>query len=221
MSVEPLTALGLIALAYLCGSVPFGWIIAKAKGVNIFEHGSGNVGATNVGRVLGKKWGLFCFGLDVAKGLAPTLFAGCVLGALGQFTPSAPDAWVWLGAMAATIVGHVASPWLGFRGGKGVATGLGAFLGVFPILTLPAGLAFAAWLATLAFTRYVSVASCVAALTLPGSLFFLSLSPTGYMLFASMPFLVVSSAIALLVVWKHRGNLARLRRGEEPQIKSK
>lgn len=221
MSVPPLIAVGLIALAYLCGSVPFGWLIAKAKGVNIFEHGSGNIGATNVGRVLGKELGLLCFALDVAKGLAPTLFAGWALGTLGDLSPPAPDAWVWLAAMASTILGHVASPWLGFRGGKGVATGLGAFLGVFPVLTIPASLAFIVWLATLRTTRYVSVASCVAALALPASLAVLSLSVPGYSFRSSAPFLTVAACIAALVLWKHRGNLARVKRGEEPQITSK
>ncbi|MEL7471985.1 MAG: glycerol-3-phosphate 1-O-acyltransferase PlsY [Planctomycetota bacterium] len=216
----PLAALAptLIVLAYLAGSIPFGWLIAKRQGVNIFEHGSGNIGATNVGRVLGKPWGVLCFVLDVSKGLVPTLVAGWALGVLGQVDPPMAGSLAWLGVMAATIVGHIASPWLGLRGGKGVATGLGAFAGVFPVLSIPAGIALLTWLAALRLTHYVSLASCIAALALPVSLGVLMLSLGSWRLDALWLFVSFATAIAVLVVWKHRGNLARIRLGTEPKV---
>jgi acyl phosphate:glycerol-3-phosphate acyltransferase len=113
-----------MAIAFLAGSIPFGLLIAQAKGLDIRKHGSGNIGATNVARVLGMKLGLLCFGLDVLKGLGPTLGAGLAMGVVGTLEVPAIDAWWWLGVMSAAIFGHMFSPWIGFRGGKGVATGL-------------------------------------------------------------------------------------------------
>lgn len=216
----PLPALAaiLITIAYLAGSIPFGWIIAKKQGVNIFEHGSGNIGATNVGRVLGRKWGLLCFALDVTKGLLPTLGAGWALGTLGHFTPPIPEAMVWMGAMVATVLGHMVSPWLGFKGGKGVATGLGAMAGVFPLLTIAVATAAVIWVISVKITRYVSVASCLAAASLPLSVGLLSVALPNASPHKLWPFLLAVGCIAALVVWKHRGNIARIRRGEEPQI---
>jgi acyl-phosphate glycerol 3-phosphate acyltransferase len=134
--------LSLLILSFLSGSIPFGLLIARARGVDIRRHGSGNIGATNVWRVLGRGPGLLCFALDVLKGLAPTLGAAWTTGLLGPRALPGPidarSAWLWLVVMALAILGHMFSPWVGFRGGKGVATGLGALLGVWPFLTAPA-----------------------------------------------------------------------------------
>lgn len=216
-----LLAIGLIAGAYLVGSIPFGYLIARAKGVNIFEHGSGNIGATNVGRVLGKRAGVTCFVLDVAKGLVPTLAVGAVLGALGRADPPLGVLLVWLGAMAATVVGHIASPWLGLRGGKGVATGLGAFLGLFPILTYPALAALGIWIVVLRIWRYVGLASVAAAFTLPLAALTGALTLPGWSLARLWPAVAIAAVLGALVVWRHRGNLARIAQGTEPKVSSR
>ena len=205
-----------IALAFLCGSVPFGLIIARTRGVDIRRQGSGNIGATNVWRVLGRGPGLTCFVLDVLKGLLPTLAAGWWEGLVTSRVPEPRSAWLWLAVMAAPILGHMFTPFAGFKGGKGVATGLGAMLGVFPWLHWSAWLCLGVWIACAAATRYVSVASCVAALALPLSflLFYRerALSP------GLQPFLIVASALAVLVIFKHRANLRRLMQGTENRI---
>ncbi len=205
-----------IVIAFLAGSIPFGLLIAKAKGVDIRQHGSRNIGATNVARVLGLKPGLLCFALDVLKGLLPTLGAGLWAGLAGQMTPAAADAWWWLAVMAASIFGHMFSPWVRFKGGKGVATGLGALLGVFPGLAVPGLVAFSIWLITFFRWRYVSLSSCLAAISIP--LATAALFGVAGELRAGLPFIVVGGAIAALVIFKHRGNLRRLRRGTEPRF---
>jgi glycerol-3-phosphate acyltransferase PlsY len=210
-------------VAFLCGSIPFGLLIARSKGIDIRRHGSKNIGATNVGRVLGRRYGLICFGLDVLKGFAPTLAAGIAMGVAGRWGMAERGAWWWLGVMACAILGHMFSPWVGFRGGKGVATGLGAMLGVFPVLTVAGVGAFLVWIAAMAAWRYVSVASCLAAASLPGWVWVSmrwgrlvgdgGAGPDS----AGAPFYVVTGVLALLVVWKHRGNLRRLWAGTEPR----
>ena len=134
-----------IPIGFLIGSIPFGFIIGRIKGIDVREHGSGNIGATNVGRVLGRRLGAICFALDLFKGLAPTLGAGLAAGVVGGYGIGSADAWWWLAVMVSPVLGHMYSPWIGFRGGKGVATGLGALLGVAPILTGPALGALAVW----------------------------------------------------------------------------
>jgi glycerol-3-phosphate acyltransferase PlsY len=206
----------LIPLAFLSGSIPFGLLIARARGIDIRKHGSGNIGATNVWRVLGRGPGLLCFVLDVLKGLAPTLLAGWWAGLLNSNIREPRQSWLWLAVMAAPILGHMFTPFAGFRGGKGVATALGAMLGVFPWLTVPALICLAIWLAAAAVTRYVSAASCVAALALPLCVAALHrdriLSP------GLFPFLLVTSVLAALVIFKHRANLRRLMKGTENRI---
>jgi len=221
----------LIIAAFLVGSIPFGLLIARAKGVDICKHGSGNIGATNVGRVLGRRFFFLCFALDLLKGLLPTLAMGWTLGALGAFTMSMHDAAWWLGAAVASILGHVFCPWLGFKGGKGVATGLGALLGVFPLLSISGGVATLAWLGAMLIWRYVSLASIIAAMTLAPSIALAwwlasrqhssniapSLSPDPAMLL----FVGIGTLLTLLVVWTHRANIGRLRQGTELRAASK
>ncbi len=220
-----------IALGYLAGSIPFGLLIARMRGVDIRQHGSGNIGATNVARVMGKRLGLACFILDVLKGFLPTLIAGMVvrgvdLAILAQPIEMTMNSWMWMAVMASTILGHMYSPWLGFRGGKGVATGLGAMLGVFPYLTFPAVAAALVWLLFCCVWRYVSLASCAAAVALPLLVFGwgalanrlegnarASLIPEGF-----WPFVLVTGVMAGLVVYRHRGNIRRLIAGTESRI---
>lgn len=208
-----------IPIAYLAGSIPFGVLIARAKGVDITKHGSKNTGATNVGRVLGFRFFLLCFLLDMLKGLAPALLAGLSAGVLGQREIAAADAWLWLAVMASAVLGHMFSPFLKFKGGKGVATGLGALLGVFPILTLAAAAAAIVWGLTFALWRYVSLASIAAAIALP-IVVTLALRDqlTGDAPLRALPFLSVTLLLAALVVFRHRANVGRLLRGEEHRI---
>ena len=220
-TTDLLAWLGFAVLGFLIGSIPFGLIIAKRHGIDIRHHGSGNIGATNVRRVLGKKPGTICLMLDVLKGLVPTLAAGLVMGTAGTFAMTAPAAWAWLGVMAMPVLGHVLCPWIGFKGGKGVATGLGTLVGVFPALTVPGVLAAAVWITTVKTTRYVGVASCAAALSLPALAWvWLTVGPglldrpSG----ARLPFAVVTGILAVLVVIRHRGNLSRTLAGTEPKI---
>jgi glycerol-3-phosphate acyltransferase PlsY len=214
----------MMPLGFLAGSIPFGVLIARAHGIDIRQHGSKNIGATNVLRVLGKKPGALCFALDVAKGLIPTLLAGLLAGVVGRFDMPASTALLWLGAMACPILGHMFSPWVGFRGGKGVATGLGSLLGVLPILTIAGVGAFALWVVVVARWRYVGLASSVAAASLPawiaGS--FLAARNLGWLerpwLEAAWPFLAVGTLLAALVIYKHRANLRRVLSGTESKF---
>ena len=212
--------------AYLVGAIPFGFLIGRARGIDIRAHGSGNIGATNVRRVLGRKAGNACFVLDVAKGAAPVLVAGAAMGTLGDGAPSTGDALGWLAVSMATVLGHVFPIYLRLKGGKGVATGLGALGALWPVVTIATAVALALWIATVRTTRYVSVASCAAAASLPVSVFVTRLvgwgKPAGAgaleHALAGWPFLVLTGALALLVLARHRSNLARVARGEEPKV---
>ncbi|RMH10060.1 MAG: glycerol-3-phosphate 1-O-acyltransferase [Planctomycetota bacterium] len=214
---------GVIA-GLIVGSIPFGLLIGRAKGVDVRAHGSGNIGATNVGRLLGTRYFFLCFALDMLKGLVPTL--GVTIAAqtwrIGEPLP-ASEAIGLLAVMIAPVLGHMFSPFVGFRGGKGVATGVGALLGVFPYMTLPAVGGLFAFLLVLALWRYVSAASCVAAVSIPIWVYleFRMAEDQGLIddwLVAGGPFLFVSMGLALLVLIKHRTNLGRLVRGDEPKI---
>ncbi len=206
-----------VLVGYACGSVPVGWLMGRAQGVDIRRLGSGNVGATNVGRNLGMKWGALCFLLDVFKGFAPVILSGFWMGVAGGRDLAAADAWCWLSVAAATVAGHVFPIFLGFRGGKGVATGLGALLGFWPLLTLPTLAAALTWLLLASLFRYVSLASVLAAIAIPIYLWLASLAG-GREPAQIRPFLVVTALIALLVLLRHRQNLARLRAGTEPRL---
>jgi len=199
---DPLMAIG----AYLVGAVPFGWLIARARGVDILTRGSGNIGATNVGRVLGRKFGALCFILDVLKGFLPT----CAAQAVHHGEAGTPPGVVIVGLAA--IVGHNWSIYLRFRGGKGVATSCGVFAALFP-----AGLAvaLAVWLIAAAATRYVSVASMLAGIALFLAAVLLQGAPFGL---EGAPLTVFAGLAAVLDLLRHRANLVRLMRGTEPRI---
>lgn len=221
--------IGCIFGAYLIGSIPFGVLIGRTRGIDIRQHGSKNIGATNVGRVLGKKAGLLCFALDLLKGAGPVIGAGMLGETLGEqarnMTPT--QMWWWMAVAASTMLGHVFSIFLGFRGGKGVATGFGAMLAAYPLLTLPALGAMVVWYTTLRLFKYVSLASMLAVVSLP-LLYILTVIPpdaleqpasytVDHLIHASPPF-VMTLLIAGLVVVRHTSNIRRLMRGEEPKI---
>ena len=191
--------LGLL-ISYLAGSIPFAFLAGKARHVDLREHGSGNLGATNAMRVLGPRWGLLVYAGDTLKGMLPVI-------ALPQLVSTTrPDLWAIAFGVAA-IIGHVRPIFLmGQGGGKGVATAGGVFFGLAPI---PAIISFLCFAASVAITRYASVGSMVAAVVLPVAIYVVD-GPT--VLFA------ISCAIGLFVFWMHRGNIGRLRNGTEPKF---
>ncbi|OPX21578.1 MAG: acyl-phosphate glycerol 3-phosphate acyltransferase [Planctomycetales bacterium 4484_123] len=218
MSDGPLVMFVVFPLgAYLLGSIPFGVIIARAHGVDLRAHGSGNIGATNVGRVLGRKWGCLCFVLDVLKGFVPVLLVGLYLGRDSDGLPSAYQQAGWLAVAFGAIAGHVFSLWMRFRGGKGVATSLGVLMGFFPYFTWPALAALALWVAVVLAWRYVSLASVTAAAAFP-LLFLAACLAAGWPVGRLWPLLAFAAAMAALVIVRHRSNLARLLAGTENRI---
>ncbi|MEN3327173.1 MAG: acyl phosphate:glycerol-3-phosphate acyltransferase [Acidobacteriota bacterium] len=184
-------------VAYLLGSIPFGYLIVRRKsGADIRETGSGGTGATNVSRRAGKAAGVLTLLLDAAKGCLAVVIAKSVSG----------DDWVIAVAAIAALVGHIFPVWLGFRGGKGVATGVGIFLVVAPVALLCAGVVF---VAIVLLTRYVSLGSITAAVLIPVLVWVLS---------DSQPLLTAAIVGAALIVFAHRGNIQRLLSRTESRI---
>jgi glycerol-3-phosphate acyltransferase PlsY len=184
-------------VAYLLGSIPFGYLIVRGKsGADIRETGSGGTGATNVSRRAGKAAGVLTLLLDAAKGCVAVLIARAVSG----------NDWVIAAAAIAALVGHIFPLWLGFRGGKGVATGVGIFLVLAPIALLCAGVVF---VAIVVLTRYVSLGSITAAILIPVLV---------WLQFDSQSLLTAAVVAALLIVFAHRGNIQRLVSGTESRI---
>jgi len=217
-------------VAFACGSIPFGPIVARLRGIDLRTVGSGNIGATNVGRALGWKWGVLVYVLDAIKGAAPVLVAGAMAGILGKPADEvAPaDMWWWLLMPIASVLGHMFSPFVGFKGGKGVATGSGAMLAVWPTLTGPLLVAIGLWAVLLAATRYMSVASMAAAISIPLTVAAAAAIRTGdgtpdgeLPIRHALPAIIVTGGVALLVVWKHRPNIERLLSGKENRLGTK
>jgi len=198
--------------AYLLGSIPFGYAIARSRGVNILQQGSGNIGATNVGRVLGKKWGILVFLLDFAKGALPVLLAK-------QLRFAEVEEFLWPNTLPvlagiATFLGHLFPVYLGFRGGKGVATGAGVIAILVPPWTLAA---LASWGLTLWWSRYVSLASLVAAVVL----LTLQLTATPQPWSPENRVISLFCLVATLLVFlRHGSNIQRLLRGTENRLGS-
>jgi glycerol-3-phosphate acyltransferase PlsY len=183
--------------AYLLGSIPFGYLIVRGKiGADIRETGSGGTGATNVSRRAGKTAGVLTLLLDAAKGCAAVLIAKALTG----------DDWVIAAAAIAALVGHIFPVWLGFRGGKGVATGVGIFVVLAPIALLCAGVIF---VAIVALTRYVSLGSIVAAVLIPVFVWWQT---------DLRSLLTAAIVAAALIVFAHRGNIKRLASRTESRI---
>ncbi len=209
-----MTPLLILVGAYLAGSLPFGLIVARlAKGIDIREHGSKNIGATNVTRVLGWKWGALCFVLDVLKGALPVLLPNVMLAA----DDSNRIHWQVAAGLLA-ILGHMFPVWLGFHGGKGVATALGVAATLCHVTTgdLPIALAFAAFVLVFSVSRIVSISSITASATFAISqMFFLWPEPFRAETWSIASF---SLAVPTLIIVKHRSNIVRLLRGEEPRF---
>ena len=195
-----------LVIAYLLGSIPFGYLIVKAgDGDDIRDQGSGNIGAANVARNAGLMAGVLTLVLDAAKGYAAVLIAE------RWAQGSNSTRWMMAAAIAA-VVGHMFPVWLGFKGGKGVATSLGVFL---PICREAVLVAAILWILVVAFWRYSSLGSVVAAAALPVLVYVFYASrhaPPGYVTQGTI-------LISLLVLWKHRSNIEHLIAGEEPRLK--
>ena len=208
----------LIPVAYLLGSIPFGLIVGLMKGIDPRKAGSGNIGATNVGRLLGGRFFALVFSLDLLKGLLPML-AGAVVLHGGAHSQKEYVLWLLIGLAA--IAGHMLSIFLSFKGGKGVATGVGVALGVFPYYTLPALVAVLAFLGVFVLTRIVSLSSIVGAIVLPIAYILLGLLMDWDILDKQLPLLIFAVLLSGLIVYKHRGNIARLRAGTENRFARK
>ncbi len=211
--------------SYLLGSIPCGLLISRAQGMDIREHGSRNIGATNVWRVLGKKWGLLAFVGDTAKGWLAVIF-GMWLAARwgyevplprGKFEVHHLGEYAGITAALGCILGHNFPVWLRFKGGKGVATSLGVIIGMMPLAALTI---FAIWGVVLKATRYVSLASLIAAASLPvtviGLMFF---GPAqGWGAVHGWGNFYFAVAAAALVIRRHVPNIQRLRAGKELRV---
>jgi glycerol-3-phosphate acyltransferase PlsY len=201
-----------VAIAYLLGGIPFGYLAGRLlKGVDIRKFGSGNVGATNVARVVSKPAGIAVFALDVAKGFLPVLLLAPGFATLaGAGSPENMQILAGLGA----ISGHIWTVFLKFRGGKGVATGFGVVLALAPLATL---IALGAWISMVVVTRFVSLGSMTAALVLVVMLLILREDPFG----SGLSLTIFAIAVASIIFWRHRSNIKRLLAGTENKIGGK
>ena len=189
----------LILLSYLFGALPIGLLVGRmVKGIDVRDYGSGNIGATNVWRIMGPLWGTAVFLCDFCKGYFPTVL-----------TTRIHDVTPWLPVVVglAAILGHNFSPFLRFKGGKGVATSLGVVFGLSP---MAAAVGFAVWGLCLLMTRYISVSSMLAAVVTSGVLIAYH---------HDLPHILFAVLVTLFVILKHRPNMARLKAGTEPKIK--
>ena len=209
-----------LVAAYLVGGIPFGFIIGKARGVDVRTVGSKNIGATNVFRTVGKGWGLIAFACDVLKGMLPTLAAKWYI-ASGYALPQ-PQPWyeaeLPLFVGIACVLGHMLTPYITdekgrrFHGGKGVATAFGMLIGLIPAMV---GTAFVLFAVVFACSNYISLGSCGAALFLAIAIWFPILGTAGY---HDIPQCVLVTLISLFIIWKHRANIGRLVHGNENKI---
>ncbi len=203
--------------AYLLGSVPFAFLIARAHGKDLRTIGSGNIGATNLARAVGRQWGYFCFALDVLKGLTPVAIVRAIAG-----TPdNALLLCLWLFVGIAAILGHVFPVYLRFKGGKGVATSFGVALGLWPYFTVCALIALAVWIAVVLVWRYVSLASISAAIIFPIALALGILAVPDWRSATLWPLVAAAIVIPILVIVRHRENIRRLVAGTESKIRGK
>jgi glycerol-3-phosphate acyltransferase PlsY len=213
--VPVLSYINVAVSAYLLGSIPTGFLVAKAKGIDIQKSGSGNIGATNAMRVLGKPAGIFVMIMDAAKG-----YVACILAAIyfNQFVPG-PDHfddayWILSGRLMLiagifAVLGHNYPCWLKFKGGKGIATTAGVYLALAPVAL---GIALAAFILTVLITRYVSLGSIIAAIVLPVAVWFTK---------ANLFLEIVTIALCALAIYKHKSNIQRLMAGTENCIGKK
>ncbi len=207
-----LTFAAVATLSYLIGSIPSGYLASRIAGIDIRKVGSGNIGATNVTRTLGRRYGYPVFLVDFAKG-ALAVWVVILLTRRAQPNLTSTEMYGILAAISC-VLGHVFPVWLGFKGGKGVATSAGTLFGLMPLAAL---IGLGVWVVVFELTRYVSVASITAAMVLPIAIFALTYAnqPNSLALF------YFSLCLTAVVVLRHRSNLFRLARGTEPRFKRK
>jgi glycerol-3-phosphate acyltransferase PlsY len=189
-----------VLTGYLLGSFPSGYVVGKCRGIDIRQHGSGNIGATNVVRTLGRKWGVLVFALDVLKGIIATQLI------LRYYV--SPNLAIVAGF--GCFLGHCFPVWLGFKGGKGVAVGAGILIGLTPLVAV---IGLALWGIAFKATRYVSLASLIAAVSLPISCWALDRQIGALFWFTLV--------ISLIAIWRHRSNIQRLLAGTESRFERK
>jgi acyl phosphate:glycerol-3-phosphate acyltransferase len=198
--------------SYLLGAIPAGYLAGRIAGIDIRKHGSGNIGATNVIRVLGKRYGYPVFAADFLKGFGAVRIS-ILVGTRMLPEWNSPEIFGILAAIS-SVIGHSFPIWLNFNGGKGVATSAGALFGLVPVVTL---IGAAIWMLIFWLTRYVSLASISAAVALP----LLILIKTWLSQTAGKSLFSFSLFLAVIVIWRHRSNLSRLMRGTEPRFTRK
>jgi len=222
-----------VLISYLLGSIPFGYLVARAHGIDIRQHGSGNIGATNVLRVLGKKPGYTVFACDAIKGLVAVIIGkylalhdslpissmAITYGGTQEIFHSTtivrlPEAIAAISAAIACIIGHNFPIWLGFKGGKGMATSAGVLIGMMPLTAMGCMIV---WAIVFFATRYVSLASIAAAIALPVITMLLLLVGWLY----GWPYFYFAVAACVLAVWRHRANIGRLVNGTESRFEKK
>lgn len=203
-------------LSYFLGSIPTGYLVGRSQGIDIRQHGSGNIGATNIFRTLGKKFGIFVFVCDALKGLISVRVGMALAAGIARQRPDLviPEAIAGIMAAICCILGHNFTCWLNFKGGKGIATSAGVLIGMLPLASL--GLA-AVWAVFFYATGYVSLASIMAAIALPTLVFAMLLF--GWL--NGWPYFYFALVVGIIAVWRHRTNIQRLINGTESSFRNK
>ena len=207
----------LIIASYLLGSIPFAMIIAKAHGKDLRKIGSGNIGATNLSRAVGKKWAYCCFILDTTKGLVPMLIASKTISS----PPTTTELVLSLIVGFAAVTGHIFPIYIKFKGGKGVSTSFGVAIGFWPYYTVCALIAMACWISVVFIWRYISLASIIAAIAFPLSLTTITIFNKTWQFDNLWPLFIAAIAIPLMVIIKHRENITRIIKGQEHKVLNK
>jgi glycerol-3-phosphate acyltransferase PlsY len=202
-------------ISYFVGSISFALVIARAKGKDLREIGSGNLGATNLARACGKKWAYICFALDVLKGFVPSFVARFFV-ISGSVTLAALALWLAVGVAA--IFGHIFPFYLKFKGGKGVATSFGVVLGIWPYYTIPGLIVFVLWAIIVLIWRYISLGSIIAAAVFPLVMIALTVSLKDWYFNVLWPLILTAAILCSLVIILHRTNIKRLFAGTEHKI---
>ena len=210
------TLTAMLPAAYLLGGIPFGLLVGRLRGIDVRASGSGNIGATNAGRALGRRYFYLVLLLDALKAAVPAGIASALV--LTQITPEQRSPLIyplWLGTGVAAVLGHVFSPFLGLRGGKGVATALGIVLGVWPYMTLPGLVALLVFVVVFRITKYISAGSLAAAAVFPAAYLGIALLRGWDPLGRQWPLLALATLVAGLIILRHRSNVRRLIAGTE------
>ena len=206
-------------ISYLTGSIPFGFIFGKLKGIDIREHGSKNIGATNAGRVLGKQYFYLSLILDALKGFIPTFIAGNILFSQAEtHINDINEQWlylIWLAVAFCAVAGHNWPCWLKFKGGKGVATSLGIVMAIYPYYTFPGIIALISWLIIVKASGYVSLGSMLSATVFLLSFIFMLILFPDWQIKSLWPLLVFSIIMVAILIYRHKSNIKRLRQGTE------